>query len=86
MGNETVEVISQKIEELKKGKAPVFIHCGSGRRAGAMALLHLAAENGWTVERAFEEAQRLGFDYESEPQIREFFEKYIGRHSIKKNN
>jgi Uncharacterized protein conserved in bacteria len=68
--DETVENISRKIKELKQEKAPVFIHCGSGKRAGAMTLLHLAVENGWTVEQAFEKAQSLGFAVESEPQLK----------------
>ena len=81
MSDETVKRVSQKIKELKREKAPVFVHCGSGRRAGVMTLLHLAVENGWTVEEAFEKAQSLGFDCESEPQLKKFFEGYIKRHS-----
>ncbi|MGH7792408.1 MAG: phosphatase, partial [Thermodesulfobacteriota bacterium] len=81
MSDQTVETISEKIKELKKEKAPVFVHCGSGKRAGAMTLLHLAVENGWTVGETFEMARNLGLDCESEPQLKEFFEDYIKRHS-----
>ncbi len=78
--DDTVKNVSDIIKELKKEKAPVFIHCGSGKRAGAMTLLHLAVENGLTVEEAFETAHNLGFDCESEPELKKFFEDYIKRH------
>jgi protein tyrosine/serine phosphatase len=62
-------------------RAPVFVHCANGKRAGAVALMHLAVENGWTLQEAFEKARSLGFDYESEPQLKEFFERYIRQYS-----
>jgi hydroxyacylglutathione hydrolase len=81
MNDEDVKRFSEKVKELKKEKAPVFVHCGGGRRAGAVTLLNLAVENGWTVKQAFEKAQSLGFDCESEPELKRFFEDYIKRYS-----
>ncbi len=81
IGDESVSKVSDAIKRLKETKAPVFVHCASGKRAGAMTLLHLATENGWSASQAFEQAQSLGFDCQSEPELKNFFEGYIERHS-----
>lgn len=61
---------------------PAVIHCGSGGRAGIMALLYLAIKHGWSVKRAIEEGERLGDLAPSErSKWRPFFEGYIKRHS-----
>ena len=64
-----------------EGSAPVYVHCGSGGRAGLMVLLHLAIENGWTVQRALEEGQARGIAPSETSPYRTFFEAYIRRHS-----
>lgn len=81
MSDEAVRHVSEEIKKLGKKKAPVFIHCANGKRAGAMTLMHIAVENGWTLQETFEKAQSLGFDYESEPHLKRFFEDHIKRHS-----
>lgn len=81
MNDETVRHVSEEIKKLEKEKAPVFIHCANGKRAGAITLMYIATENGWTLHEAFEKAQSLGFDVESEPNLKRFFEDYIKRHS-----
>lgn len=81
MSDEAVRHVSEEIKKLEKEKAPVFIHCANGKRAGAMTLMHIAVENGWTLQETFEKAQSLGFDYESEPHLKRFFEDHIKRHS-----
>ena len=39
---------------------PMFVHCGSGNRAAAVWLAKRLVVDGWTVERASEEAEALG--------------------------
>ena len=39
---------------------PMFVHCGSGNRAAAAWLAKRLVVDGWTVERASEEAEALG--------------------------
>ena len=39
---------------------PMFVHCGSGNRAAAVWLAKRIVVDGWTVERASEEAEALG--------------------------
>jgi uncharacterized protein (TIGR01244 family) len=43
---------------------PMFIHCASGNRAAAMWLIKRAVIDGWAVERAMEEAEKLGLAHE----------------------
>lgn len=60
---------------------PLYTHCATGVRAGAMLLMALAVERGWTPRHALDEASRLGFDCDAHPQIKAFFVDYITRHS-----
>lgn len=39
---------------------PMFIHCASGSRAAAMWLVKRAVIDGWPIDRATEEAEKLG--------------------------
>jgi uncharacterized protein (TIGR01244 family) len=39
---------------------PMFVHCGGGNRAAAAWLAKRLVVDGWTVERAAEEAEALG--------------------------
>jgi uncharacterized protein (TIGR01244 family) len=75
----TTRVLKQ-IDELPK---PVLVHCASGMRAGAMACMHMATREGMTAEEGMAEAQKIGFDCNSEPQLKEFFESYVDAHSQK---
>ncbi|HZI17428.1 MAG TPA: protein tyrosine phosphatase family protein [Pyrinomonadaceae bacterium] len=42
------------------GNHPLFVHCASGNRVGAFWLAYRVVEDGWAVERALEEAERVG--------------------------
>ena len=46
------------------GNEPAFIHCASGNRAAAMWMAKRALVDGWTSERALEEAAALGLSSE----------------------
>jgi uncharacterized protein (TIGR01244 family) len=43
---------------------PMFIHCASGNRAAAMWLIKRAVIDGWSSDRAMEEAEKLGLAHE----------------------
>ena len=58
---------------------PVFVHCKSGKRAGAFALLHLAAERGWDGAKTLEEAEQMGLHLD-QPQLLAFVESYADQH------
>ena len=51
-----LEQFSAAIQE----NLPAVAHCGSGGRGGIMLLLHLAKTNGWSLETALTEGEKLG--------------------------
>ena len=56
---------------------PVFVHCGSGNRVGAFWMIRRVLVDGWTLEKAEEEARRIGL---RSPNLVAFAEDYIRRH------
>ncbi|MBY6055437.1 beta-lactamase hydrolase domain-containing protein [Leisingera daeponensis] len=54
---------------------PVFLHCASGRRAGAMTLMALATVKGWDGETALQEGKARGIDL-TEEKIGQFVKSY----------
>src|SRR4028119_570962 len=65
-----------------EGRVPVLVHCKGAGRAGMMALLHLAIQNGWSLQQTLEEGKNRGdiAPAENSP-YRQFFEGFIRRHS-----
>jgi uncharacterized protein (TIGR01244 family) len=47
------------------GTQPVLVHCGSGSRAAALWMIKRLVVDGWTEERALEEATALGLTREN---------------------
>jgi uncharacterized protein (TIGR01244 family) len=64
-----------------KSNQPVFIHCGSANRVGAMWMIKRALQDGWTVDRAQAEAEAIGLQ---NPQLKEFAANYIKEHPAKR--
>ena len=60
---------------------PAFIHCTGAIRVGAFWMIRRVLRDGWTVERAEEEAEKIGL--REVPHLVEFARGYIERH--KKN-
>lgn len=60
-----------------KANQPVFVHCGSASRVGGMWLIKRVLQDGWTVEKATEEAKLIGL--RSEP-LEKFALAYIESH------
>ncbi|MEI4264202.1 beta-lactamase hydrolase domain-containing protein [Roseovarius sp. D0-M9] len=54
---------------------PVFLHCASGKRAGAMTLMALAADKGWDGNTALQEGKARGIDL-TEETIGQFVKSY----------
>ena len=57
-----------------KSNQPVFIHCGSANRVGAVWMIKRALQDGWTVDRARTEAQAIGL---ASPQLTTFATEFI---------
>jgi uncharacterized protein (TIGR01244 family) len=60
-----------------KANQPVFIHCGSANRVGAVWLVKRVLQDGWPIDKATEEAKMIGL--RSAP-LEEFAKKYIADH------
>ena len=60
-----------------KSNQPVFIHCGSDSRVGAVWVVQRVLQDGWTVEKATEEAKMIGLRSEA---LEKFAVSYIASH------
>ena len=56
---------------------PVYIHCASANRVGAVWMIKRALEDGWETGKAKQEAEAIGL---SNPQLTAFATEYITRH------
>lgn len=53
---------------------PILIHCASANRVGGFWMIHRVLKDGWTLEKAEEEARRIGL---RNPALVEFARRYI---------
>ena len=60
-----------------KSNQPVFIHCGSANRVGAVWMIKRALQDGWEVDRARAEAEAIGL---SSAPLAAFATEYIRTH------
>lgn len=79
MGPELVDQFREEFADLPK---PVFAHCKSGKRAGAMVMMHMAVEQGMTGEQTLQQAKEMGFECD-QPQLEQFVREYVNSHSSK---
>lgn len=77
MGPELVDQFRAKYPDLPK---PIFAHCKSGKRAGAMMMMHMAVEQGMTGEQTLKKAEEMGFECDK-PELMEFVKNYVDSHS-----
>ena len=64
-------------EIAKKNNQPVYVHCGAASRVGAFWLVKRVLQDGWTIEKATEEAKAIGL--RGEP-LEKFALDYIATH------
>lgn len=60
---------------------PAFIHCAAGIRVGALWMIRRVLRDGWSVEKAEQEAEKIGL--RESPHLNEFARKYIEKHRQK---
>ena len=77
MNDRIIDEFRMKVKELPE---PVFVHCASGKRAGAITMMHCAIVDGMTGKETLEQAEKLGFKTDI-PQLAEFIRTYVDRHS-----
>lgn len=78
MSDELADRVLQEIDQLPK---PALIHCKSGMRSGAMTLMYVATQQGMTADEAMQKGKQMGFDCDSSPQMKQFFEHYVSEHA-----
>jgi uncharacterized protein (TIGR01244 family) len=61
---------------------PAFIHCTGAIRVGAFWMIRRVLRDGWTVEDAEKEAEKIGL--REAPHLNEFARAYIEKHRKKK--
>jgi protein tyrosine phosphatase (PTP) superfamily phosphohydrolase (DUF442 family) len=57
---------------------PAFVHCAGAIRVGAFWMIRRVLRDGWTIEKAEEEAKKIGL--RENPHLNEFARNYIERH------
>jgi uncharacterized protein (TIGR01244 family) len=60
-----------------KSNQPVYIHCASANRVGAVWMIKRALKDGWDVDKARAEAEAIGL---SNPRLKLFAVEYINSH------
>jgi uncharacterized protein (TIGR01244 family) len=72
------KAVDQFLAEIaNKNNQPVYVHCGSASRVGSFWLVKRVLQDGWTVEKATEEAKFIGL--RGEP-LEKFALDYISSH------
>lgn len=60
-----------------KANQPVYIHCGSANRVGAVWMIKRALKDGWETDKALQEAEAIGL---TNPRLKTFATDYITAH------
>ena len=60
-----------------KSNQPVYIHCASANRVGAVWMIKRALKDGWDVDKAREEAEAIGL---TNAKLKAFATEYIAAH------
>lgn len=60
-----------------KANQPVYIHCGSANRVGAVWMIKRVLQDGWAIDKAKGEAEAIGL---TSPQLVAFATEYISTH------
>ncbi len=79
MGPELVDQFREKFPDLPK---PVFAHCKSGKRAGAMVMMNMAVEHDMTGDQTLQKAKEMGFECD-QPELEQFVRQYVDSHKSK---
>lgn len=76
LSDEEVDRFRDQLESLPK---PVLLHCTSGKRSGAMTMMHIASERNMSGDEVLSKAEEMGFECDT-PELEEFVKSYVDRH------
>lgn len=66
-------------DELDKLPEPIFVHCSSGKRAGAFTMMDMAVKEDMSGQEAVQQAEQMGFECDV-PELEAFVKDYIDSH------
>lgn len=73
--------VDEFIRAVKKEKNhPMLIYCGSANRVAAFWMIYRVVAEGWTEEKAMEEAVKIGL---TRPELKTFVQSYLAQHKPK---
>jgi uncharacterized protein (TIGR01244 family) len=76
LSGEVVDGFRREIARLPK---PVLVHCASGKRSGAFAMMDVAVEQGMSGEEVIRKAEAMGFECD-QPGLERFVRDYVDWH------
>lgn len=79
MEPDLIDQFREKFPDLPK---PMFAHCKSGKRAGAMVMMNVAVEHGMTGDQTLQKAKEMGFECD-QPELEQFVRQYVDSHKGK---
>lgn len=77
LSEDLVDGFRDKAEALP---GPVLVHCASGKRSGAMVMMHRGVEQGMSGDEVIDKATSMGFECDA-PGLRDFVRGYVDRRS-----
>lgn len=79
LSEDVVDSFRRKATELPP---PVLVHCASGKRSGAMVMMHIGCEQDMTGGEVIEKAEEMGFECDT-PKLEKFVKNYVDNHNEK---
>ena len=77
LSEEVVDSFREKAEALP---GPVLVHCASGKRSGAMVMMHRGVGQGLSGDEVIKKAESMGFECDT-PGLKDFVRGYVDRRS-----
>lgn len=77
LSDDVVDSFRRKATDLP---APVLVHCASGKRSGALVMMHMACEQGMDGEEVISKAEEMGFKCDT-PELESFVKNYVNQHN-----
>lgn len=71
--------VDQFRKQVARLPGPVFVHCHSGKRAGAFVMMDHAVQAGWSGEQTLKTAAQMGFQCDV-PALKTFVKGYVDGH------
>lgn len=74
------DLVDQFREKFQKLPTPLFAHCKSGKRAGAMVMMSMAVDQGMSGDQTLQQAKEMGFECD-QPELEQFVRQYVDSHT-----